>query len=152
MPRILLIGYGNPGRLDDGLGPAFAEAVEALGLPCTVESDYQLAVEDAYDVAQHDVVVFADADRACEPPFRFEPIGPKGGLGFSSHSLSPEGVMAIAVEHFGAGTRAFVLGIRGYEFDALAEGLTEGARRNLEAAVTFFEGWVGKGSDLSCFH
>ena len=24
--RVLLIGYGNPGRLDDGLGPAAAAA------------------------------------------------------------------------------------------------------------------------------
>ena len=34
MPRrLLVIGYGNPGRLDDGLGPAFAAQVERLQLP-----------------------------------------------------------------------------------------------------------------------
>ena len=61
--KILLIGYGNPGRLDDGLGPAFAKAVEALHTPgVTVEANYQLAVEDAHAVAQHEIVVFADAD------------------------------------------------------------------------------------------
>ena len=27
-PKIVVIGYGNPGRLDDGLGPALAEAKE----------------------------------------------------------------------------------------------------------------------------
>lgn len=44
--RILLIGYGNPGRGDDGLGPALAAAIEAMELPgVTVEADYQLMVD-----------------------------------------------------------------------------------------------------------
>ena len=30
---MLLLGYGNPGRLDDGLGPALAAQVERLALP-----------------------------------------------------------------------------------------------------------------------
>ena len=38
--KTLLIGYGNPGRLDDGLGPALAEAVAKLAIPgVTVEAD-----------------------------------------------------------------------------------------------------------------
>ncbi len=31
--RILLIGYGNPGRGDDGLGPLLAARIEALAIP-----------------------------------------------------------------------------------------------------------------------
>ena len=51
---ILLIGFGNPGRLDDGLGPALADAIEKLALPgVTVESNYQLTVEDAAEIAKH---------------------------------------------------------------------------------------------------
>ena len=51
-PRILLIGYGNPARVDDGLGPALAKAIEQLGLAdITVETGYQLQVEDACQVA-----------------------------------------------------------------------------------------------------
>jgi hydrogenase maturation protease len=62
-PRtVLLLGYGNPGRLDDGLGSELAARVQALGLPgVTVDSDYQLCLEDAEAVSRHDVVVFADA-------------------------------------------------------------------------------------------
>ena len=30
---VLLLGYGNPGRLDDGLGPALAAQVECLACP-----------------------------------------------------------------------------------------------------------------------
>jgi hydrogenase maturation protease len=29
-PRVLVIGYGNPGRQDDGLGPAAAAEIEKL--------------------------------------------------------------------------------------------------------------------------
>ena len=88
---VLLIGYGNPGRLDDGLGPALAEAVAALNLPhVTVEADYQLQVEHAAQIAAHDAVIFADADLACDEPFRFEPVWPVRQASFTSHSLSPQ--------------------------------------------------------------
>ena len=60
--KILLIGYGNPGRSDDGLGPALAAQIAALGLAgVTVDIDYQLTVDHAALIATQDVVVFADA-------------------------------------------------------------------------------------------
>jgi hypothetical protein len=68
--RVLVIGYGNPGRADDGLGPALATALEALRIPgLTVESDYQLSIEHAAMAAEHDIVVFADADPLADGPF-----------------------------------------------------------------------------------
>ena len=45
--------------------------------------------------------------------------------------------MAVAEEHFGPGTRAYVLGIRGHEFDEFGETLSERAASNLEAALAF---------------
>src|SRR5450432_1649313 len=54
-PRILVIGYGNPGREDDGLGPAAAAEIERLGRPgVSVRGNYQLVLEDAADVAEAD--------------------------------------------------------------------------------------------------
>ena len=47
--HILLLGYGNPGRLDDGLGAAFCGEIEKMDLPgVNIEADYQLTVE-GYD-------------------------------------------------------------------------------------------------------
>ena len=140
MPTTLVIGYGNPGRLDDGLGPALADRLEALGIPgVTVDSDYQLTVEDAAAVAQHDVVVFADAHVSCDPPFSFTRMEPDPGgiLSFSSHHAEPEAVLALAKEAFGKTPAAFALGIRGYEFNEFGEQLSEAARRNLDAALEF---------------
>jgi hydrogenase maturation protease len=143
--RVLLFGIGNPGRHDDGLGPALAETIEALALPgLDVDADYQLTVEDSAAVAAHDVAIFADADAAGPAPFSFRAIGPLPGVGFSIHGLEPGGVLTLAADLFGARPEAYLLGIRGYEFGErgegrieLGEGLTDAARENLAAAVAF---------------
>lgn len=144
--RVLLIGYGNPGRLDDGLGPALASAVEARGLPgVTVESDYQLTVEDAATAAAHDVVVFADADEAGPEPFSFRPIEPDVHVSFSSHSVRPEAVLGLARELFGASPQGWLLGIRGYAFNEFTESLSDRAKANLAEAEAFLVGVLRTG-------
>jgi len=138
---VLVIGYGNPARRDDGLGPAAAEDLARRGLPgVDVDADYQLTVEDAADVAGHEVVVFVDADVAGREPFDFRPVAARGELGFSSHGCEPPAVMALAHDLFDADTKGYILGIRGYEFDELAEGLSAAAQANLQAAVEFLDG------------
>ena len=145
--RLLLIGYGNPGRLDDGLGPALAAQVEKLGIPgLTVDSDYQLTVEHAADAAECDAVIFADAAVSGPEPFGFREIQPTQATpGFSSHALEPEDVLALARTMFGARTRGFALGIRGYRFDEFGETLSDEARKNLVAAVSFAEKTIRDG-------
>ena len=136
--KILLIGYGNPGRLDDGLGPALAAAVEQMGLDhVTVESCYQLAVEHAEQVSRHDAVIFADADTSGLEPFHFERLGPKMDAHFSTHSVVPETILGLANKLFGATIDGYILGIRGYDFEGFGEVLSHRARSNLAAAVQF---------------
>ena len=135
---VLLIGYGNPGRLDDGLGPALAEAVEKMNLPgVTVEADYQLTVEDAAEAARHRAVIFADVAVSGRAPFFFRRLAAGGATSFSSHILEPQNVLALAAEMFGAEVEGFALGIRGYEFNEFGERLSAGARENLAQAVSF---------------
>ncbi len=139
-PRILVIGYGNPGRRDDGLGPALAAALEELALPgVTVDVDYQLTVEHAAAVAQHDVVVFADAAVRGAEPFEFRPLAPGEPATFSTHSVSPAGVLALARQCFQARTQGYVLALRGYEFNEFGEGLSPQAQTNLTAALEFIQ-------------
>lgn len=139
--KILLIGFGNPARADDGLGPAVAERIEKLNLPgVTVDSDYQLTIEDSAAVAENDIVIFADASVNCAEPFTFEPLLATNTAGsFSSHSVEPAEVMALAGNLFKSNAKAFMLGIRGYKFDDFDEPLTENAKKNLEKAVVFLE-------------
>jgi len=141
--KILLIGFGNPARADDGLGPALAEKIESKNLSLvTVEADYQLTIEDSAQVAEHDIVIFADAQVFGPEPFSFEPVVAKCSDSFSTHSVEPAHIMALAESLFGSKAKGFILGIRGYEFDRFGDGLSEKAKANLQKAADFLEGYV----------
>jgi len=142
--RILVIGYGNPGRLDDGLGPAFAEQVQELKLPdISVESNYQLNVEDAELISKFDIVIFADASVDAHEPFEFRSMHPKPPVvGFSSHSITAESLLGLADELFNAAPQAYTMAIRGYDFSDFGERLSDAAQENLTAAVVYFGHWV----------
>jgi hydrogenase maturation protease len=137
---VLLIGYGNPGRLDDGLGPALAEAATRLAAGrLTVESCYQLAVEHAAQMANFDVVIFADADLRGPEPYRFERLQPSTEAPFTTHHVEPATLLGLARDLFGATPDAYVLGIRGYEFNDFGEHLSPKAQKNLAAAERLLE-------------
>lgn len=140
--RVLVLGYGNPGRQDDGLGPAVAEAIEAFELSSvTVEADYQLNIEDGATISGHDAVLFVDASVEGAEPFELTETRPASTVAFTSHSVSPESVLAICEEHFGPAPRAWTLAVRGYEFD-MVEGLSAKAQQNFEQSVTFVQSWL----------
>ncbi|SON53968.1 hydrogenase maturation protease [Hartmannibacter diazotrophicus] len=142
--RHLVIGYGNPGRQDDGLGPAAARAIEALGWPhVTTLDNYQLTLEDTLEIVNHDVVWFVDATIDGDEPCRIEPLEPAFDITFTSHLLKPEALIAIAEQQFGKRPAAFLVGIRGYAFE-FAEGLTERAEENLTAAVALLSCRIGQ--------
>ncbi len=136
MEPVLVLAFGNPGRQDDGLGPAAAEMLAGHALPgVTVEADYQLMVEDAARIAEHAAVVFIDAARGGPEPFCLEPVRPVRVAPFSSHASQPGALLALAAELDGVSPPGFLMAIRGYEFDHFDEQLSEGARRNLKLAV-----------------
>lgn len=140
---MLLIGYGNPGRGDDGLGPALSEAIAARGLPgLEVDTDYQLVAEHALAVSEQDVVIFVDAEIGAAGAYSFREIAPGAPEVLGSHSLVPQTVLALSETLYGARPKAFVLGISGYEFGEVKEGLSDKAAANLAAAETFFLKWL----------
>jgi hydrogenase maturation protease len=143
---VLLLCYGNPGRLDDGLGPAFGEAIEKIApRGIDVESDYQLTVETVKTAADHGIVVFVDAAVEGDAPFCFGPVRPQLSLSFSSHSLEPGQVLALAEQLFGRRPQGYALGIRGYAFNEFGEQLSPGARANLESALQFMRRMLERG-------
>ena len=135
---LLLYGYGNPGRGDDGLGPIFASRfLERRPRGVTVDSNYQLELEDAATLAEFDTAIFVDADRSGPEPFWFDRVRPTSRVGWTSHGMTAEALVFLTEELFGKKVEAYTLGIRGYEFDELKEDLTEPARKNLEMALEF---------------
>ena len=126
------------------MGPAFAEQIQALQLPdVSVESNYQLNIEDAELISKFDLVVFADASVDAHEPFDFGPMQPTPPVvGFSSHSIMAESLLGLAGELFDAVPPACAMAIRGYSFNDFGESLSEAAAGNLAAAVAFFQEWV----------
>ena len=142
-PRILFIGYGNPGRGDDGLGPALADRLEPLANETlTVDSDYQLTVENSADVARHDIVIFADATVKGAETYFFREIKPEGSPRLDSHGLDPESVILLAKAIFGAAPKAYLLGVRGYEFEQFELQLSTKAAENLENALQYVKEFI----------
>ena len=134
---IFFYGFGNPGRQDDGLGPGIIEEIEKLKCAdVDTDANYQLQVEDAEEMARHDLVVFIDASMKGEGAFTVRKVSPVSSLGFTSHVVSPESLLLICRDVFGKSPDTWVIGIRGYEFE-FTEGLTERARINFQKALDF---------------
>jgi hydrogenase maturation protease len=145
--KILFIGIGNPGRGDDGLGPALAAGLagaepEALpegaviGIPQRTAFavwKYQLNIEDALLIRDYESVVFADASRGDGETVAFAGIAPAAAIAFTTHEMSPAGVLALCEELYGRAPTGYLLAIRGYSWEA-ADGLSAAAARNLAAA------------------
>ena len=134
---LFIYGFGNPGRQDDGLGPAIIEKLNNDGIPgITTDSNYQLNIEDALPVSQSKAVIFVDASVNADEPFTFSKIEPSADITFTTHSMSPESVLALCSEIYGHVPDAYVLAIRGYEWEFF-EGLTSEAMDNFNEAYSF---------------
>jgi hydrogenase maturation protease len=134
---VLVLGIGNPGRRDDGLGAAAVERLikrRVRGVAC--DANYQLNVEDALACAGYEVVVFVDAARGLRKPFSFTKVRPAAGLPALSHALKPGAVLAVAAGLYGKTPDARLLAIRGHRF-SIGEGLSDRAEKNLAVALEF---------------
>jgi hydrogenase maturation protease len=140
---ILLIGIGNTGRSDDGLGWQLADRLVDMGLPgMDIEYRYQLQVEDALMVCDYRVVIFADASKeVLEEGFALKPCTPSAHYFYSSHMQSPETILYLAQALYQHQPEAYTLAIAGEEWE-LGSQLSEAATHNLEKSlVHFLEAW-----------
>lgn len=139
---IYVYGFGNPGRQDDGLGPAIIEKLENEKIQgITTDSNYQLNIEDADNISGSDFVVFVDASIEAAEPFSFKKVEPAAEITFTTHSMSPESVIALCSDLHGRAPEAYVMAIRGYEWEFL-EGLSSKAKDNFQDAYQFLVGWI----------
>jgi hydrogenase maturation protease len=138
--KLLLIGYGNTLRGDDGVGPHVARVVAGRHRDkvraCVV---LQLTPELCVALAEHDVVIFVDANAVdggdgC----RLLPVETMGEAGWSTHIASPASLLALAVELYGARPLAWCLAVPGEDFRLGAE-LSAPARLGAGEAVKIIE-------------
>ena len=134
MSKIIIIGYGNHLRGDDGLGPYAAECLEESGLNDNVEiyAPHQLAPELAQPISEADFVIFIDACWGEESgkvscleiaPDSSPPRAATSSPGSFSHHLTPAVLMAMAARLYGSRPRALVVSVCSRSF-AFGEGLS----------------------------
>jgi len=134
---VLVIGYGNTLRRDDGVGARAAELLAAdprlSGDDVEVQERYQLLPEMALDIGACSLVIFVDADlRGLPGSIEIRPIeadAPRSDAdaraepGASSHHVGGGELVALAAELMGHRPEAVQIGI-GIADTELGEGLT----------------------------
>jgi CheY-like chemotaxis protein len=142
------------------LGPWIAEEMERRHAGrVTVQTDFQLGIECCVEMARHKIVFFLDATRVGPEPFNVRQLSVAGSgsliatekrttidVGFTTHLLSPEVLMALCESTFAARPLAWLVGVRGYSFGD-GEGLSRKALRNARAAIALLDALFARGSE-----
>ena len=132
---LLVIGYGNTLRRDDGVGPAVAETIAALALPgvealaCPL-----LAPELAATLAQARRVVFVDAAIDSPREVQLRPLAPADSSQIMAHAADPRTMLALARDVFGHTPQAWWLTIPAEDL-AIGEGFSPAVDQGLVTAV-----------------
>lgn len=117
MSGVLIIGYGNPLRGDDGLGWRAAEALR--GSAAEVRTVHQLTPELAEPVSRAQLVVFIDAgcDHS-EGTIVFRRLAADASPPrMFSHEFTPEVVLSLARKLYGRSPEAALFSVGGASFD-----------------------------------
>lgn len=144
MRKVLIYGYGNPGRQDDGLGVLLAGLVEDWSSDAQMEhvevdSNYQLNIEDAYNLADYHTVVFVDATiNESIKDYQYDQVAPNMKTEFTMHAVSPGFIIGLCKEIYGNAPESYLLQIRGYSWEFMKDP-TRKAEMNLQKAFSFLK-------------
>lgn len=146
--NILVYGYGNPGRQDDGLGIMLAGEIEKWREKHNIDSvaidmNYQLNIEDAEKISNYHTVIFADASVNEIRSYKLEKVVPDLKTDFSMHFVTPSFVAGLCQRIYGKLPEVYQLQIRGYSWEFM-ETVTGGALNNLQEATDFLLDYLGK--------
>jgi hydrogenase maturation protease len=140
--NILIIGIGNNGRQDDGLGWEFLDFLDEQNATIDLEYRYQLQIEDADLISEYDSVVFVDATKEkTDNGFYLKTCNPSEKHSFSTHALNPETILHLCQNLYNKQPKASIFGIEGYEWE-LQIGLSNKGYINLEKAKKYFKDTV----------
>ena len=120
---VLVIGYGNPQRGDDGVAWKVLDSLRAArprpdAPPLRLKRVHQLTPELAEPASRARAVIFVDASAdAPAGSVSCEPLAPGTGSASLTHSLSPQAVLLPAERLFGHVPRAAVVTVGGAAFD-----------------------------------
>ena len=121
MGKVLIIGYGNPLRSDDGLGWHASRIIarKLAGHNAQVITCHQLTPELAEPLSQSSHAVFIDADTEGEPGEihwrEIEPQAPSASA--LTHTCSPAGLLSSAERLYGRCPQAIAVTVTAQSFD-----------------------------------
>ncbi|MGI6783604.1 MAG: hydrogenase maturation protease [Aminivibrio sp.] len=149
--KVLICGYGNPFRTDDGVGhvlaPGAAEIARSLGWEAEVRLEHQLLPEMAEEFGGFDLLIFADArvpGTGGEEGFDIREIGPDPSIeGLNIHSVGPEWVLALAAKIRGKVPPSVLVSVEGESFD-FGEGLTKACEERMDLAMAALKERLGR--------
>ena len=140
---VLVIGYGNDMRRDDGAGRWVAEQIEMLGRSdIDVRSVTQLSPELALDVSGRSLVVFVDASVDAED-LSVQPVGAEPGAQVMTHHGDPASLLALVPTVGTMPAAAYLVSIPASDLDlgfTMSPATESAARRAVCAIVDLIDG------------
>ncbi len=140
--KLIILGIGNNGRQDDGLGWMFMDFLDEQNANVDLEYRYQLQIEDADLISEYDRVIFVDATKEeTDDGFYLKPCHPSEEYSFSTHALHPETILFLSNKLYNHKPEASIFAIQGYDWE-LKIGLSEKGTENLDKAKKYFKDTV----------
>jgi hydrogenase maturation protease len=148
---VLVIGYGNTLRGDDGVGYQVAETVAEWQLPQVRSiAVHQLLPELAADIADVDLVIFVDAiltQNRAKTNINITSIFAGGNENFSTHIITPHLLLGITQKLYGATPVAYLLTIPAIDF-TLGANLSSIASRGKDLALDYLKSALESGGQF----
>jgi hydrogenase maturation protease len=144
MKKILVYGYGNPGRQDDAMGNIMADRIEEWAKEkghtnISVDSNYQLNIEDADTISGYDVVFFVDASIEEIDDYIMTKVEVSDAtIEFSMHAVSTSFVLDLCQKMYNKTPDTYLIHIKGYEWDFM-EQISEAGQANFDKAFEFLK-------------
>ena len=116
VPRLLVVGYGNPMRGDDGLGWEVARRIEALCLRgVDIYYAQQLQTELLEEWSRYRRIMLIDAATS-GPVLCLRRIRKRRAGASSTHNLTPETLLALSWRLYGRAPEMTLCQMRGEDF------------------------------------
>ena len=140
--KTIVLGIGNNGRQDDGLGWMFLDFLEEQNSDIDIEYRYQLQIEDAELISNYETVIFVDATKEdTEDGFYLKPCHPSEKYSCSTHALQPETILYLSNKLYNHNPESSIFAIQGYDWELMI-GLSEKGTINLDRAKKYFKDTV----------
>lgn len=115
---ILIVGYGNPTRSDDGIGIEVANRIARENFSdVTVIITQQLHLDVLEEISECKTIILVDASQETKGVSLKKVDSGDDALFNSSHHLRPELLLALAKRLYGLEPELYVCSIQGENFD-----------------------------------